>query len=156
MEPEAYPFERAWNYALWLLGRQMRSKAQLKGRLEKKGARADTVARVMARLEELNYLDDAAYAELYVASRKRKKGSLAIAQELRQKGIAAATSQAALAQVDEKAQLQTAKSLIEKNLWRWSGKPQARAKAFAFLARRGFPGEIVKRAIEESALEGGR
>jgi regulatory protein len=130
----------------------MRSTAQLRERLVKKGAGPEDIERVLTKLEELRYLDDAGFAEAFVNSRKRKKGRLAIARELAQKGITGELREAALAGVDEQAQLATARQLVAKNLWRWSAKPKARAKAFAFLARRGFPGEIVQRALEGSGL----
>jgi regulatory protein len=148
-----YPYERALSYALWLLGQRMRTKAELRERLAKKGALPEDVERVIMRLEDLDYLDDASFAEAYVSSRKRKKGRLAISRELAQKGISGELREAALEEVDEDAQLKTAGELIDRNRWRWSGKPQARAKAFAFLARRGFPAGIALEALDKSDLK---
>lgn len=147
-----YPFERAWNYALWLLGRQMRSAAQLRARLGKKGATPADIERVIQKLLELRYLDDAGFAEAYVRGHKHKKGSLALARELAHKGIPEELRETALHGLGEGEQLKTARALVEKNRWRWQGKPRAKSRAFAFLARRGFPAEVARHALEASGL----
>jgi SOS response regulatory protein OraA/RecX len=56
--------------------------------------------------------------------------------------------------LDEATQLGSAAALVQKNLWRWRGEPRARyAKAYAFLARRGFPADIVRRALEQTLTD---
>jgi regulatory protein len=150
---DAYPYERAWNYALWLLGRQAYTGAQLREKLVRKGAAPETVARVLARLTELTLLDDAHYAEAYVHSRSRNKGALKLRQELLYKGVREELVEKALGTLEGSAQVEAARALLAKNLWRWRGEPRERyAKAYAFLARRGFPVDVVKAALERSPL----
>jgi regulatory protein len=139
-----YPLERAWPYALWLLSRQAMSRAQLRDRLRRKGADDATIAEVLTRLTQQRFLDDAALAEQYVASRSRQKGPRALRLELRRKGVAEAEVEAALSSLSEEAQLTAARALLTKYAWRFKGD---RAKAYAFLLRRGFLPEIVQQAL---------
>ena len=149
--PSEYPYERAWNYTLWLLGRQAYTTGQLKDKLIRKGATEATVTRVLSKLTELKLVDDALYAEAFVRSRSRSKGAIRLRQELFRKGVAAPLVDKAVGELDESTQLETALSLTQKNLWRWQGEPRERyAKAYAFLARRGFPLEVVRGALGQT------
>lgn len=153
MTDAPYPFKRAWNYVLWLLGRQAYTGAQLEKKLEQKGATPETIRQVLEKLTELNLIDDALYAESYIRSRGRNKGTLKLRQELFHKGVAEALVEQALGQLGEAAQVEAALALLEKNLWRWKGEPRERyAKAYAYLARRGYPVDVVKGALEKSPL----
>lgn len=82
-----------YDYAVKALGRQMRSEADLRRRLEERAGPAGEAAvrAVMARLKECGYLDDAAFAETYARLRKEndKLGSRRVRQDLRQKGVRA-------------------------------------------------------------------
>ena len=152
--PDEYPYERAWNYVLWLLGRQAYTTGQLKDKLSRKGATEETVAKVLEKLTELKLVDDALYAEAFVRSRSRNKGAIRLRQELFRKGVAEPLVDKAVGELGEAAQLESALALAEKNLWRWKGEPRERyAKAYAFLARRGFPVEVVRGVLEQTFLD---
>ncbi len=148
-----YDAKRAWNYALWLLGRQSYTGAQVAKKLAGKGATPETIEQVLGKLAELKLIDDALYAESYVRSRSRNKGALRLRQELFHKGVAEGLVEKALGELDEAAQVETALSLLKKNLWRWKGEPRERyAKAYAYLARRGYPVEVAREALGRSSL----
>ncbi len=148
---DAYPFERAWNYVLWLLGRQAYTTGQLKDKLTRKGATEETVSRVLDKLLELKLVDDALYAETFIRTRSRNKGAVRLRQELFRKGVAEPLVDQAVGNLDEATQLGSAVALAQKNRWRWKGEPRARyAKAYAFLARRGFPVDVVRGALEQT------
>jgi regulatory protein len=150
---EPYSYERAWNYVLWLLGRRNYTRVELRRRLTRKGATEETVARVLERLERLNLVDDAAFAKSYVRLKRHNKGPRALHRELRQKGVPEVLTSDALAAVGEDEQREAAHTLLEKNAWRWKGDARKRkAKAYAFLLRRGFAGEVVIEALEASGL----
>ena len=151
-EAEAeYPYDRAWSYTLWLLGRQAYTTGQLKEKLKRKGAADETVTRVLGKLAELKLVDDALYAGAFVKTRSRTKGANRIRQELFQKGVPEPLVAEALGTLDEPTQLASAVSLAEKNRWRWKGEPREQySKAYAFLARRGFPGDVVRGALERT------
>lgn len=150
---EPYPYERAWNYVLWLLGRRDYTREELRRRLARKGATEETIARVLERLEHLNLVDDAAFAESYVRLKRHSKGPRALRRELVQKGVSEEIVGTALDAVGEEEQREAAGALLEKNAWRWKGDARGRrAKAYAFLLRRGFAGEVVVAALEASGL----
>ncbi len=149
--PDAYPYERAWNYTLWLLGRQAYTTGQLRDKLSRKGATEETVSRILDKLTDLKLVDDALYAEAFVRTRSRTKGAIRLRQELFHKGVAEPLVEKAVGGLDEAAQLESAVALAQKNLWRWKGEPRERyAKAYAFLARRGFTVDVVRGALEQT------
>jgi len=146
----SYPFERAWPYALWLLSRQAMSRGKLRDKLRRKGADEAVIALVLTKLAQQRFLDDAALAGQYVASRSRQKGPRALRLELRRKGVGEAEVEAALSNLSDEAQLAAAKALLAKHAWRFKGD---RAKAYAFLLRRGFLPEIIRQALTRAKRE---
>ena len=144
-----YSYERSWNYVLWLLGRKAYSQKQLKDKLKQKDAEPEVIERVIKRLNELKFVDDKAFAEMYVRSRQQKKGSIALKQELFQKGISELLVEETLEPLSFDSQLVSAKQPLEKYQWRLA-KTEAQKryhKAYAFLARRGFPADVAKEAL---------
>ena len=156
--------ERAWDYALSLLARQAYSAAELERRLLRRHLPQDEAARVLARLQELHLLDDAAFAEAYVRSRRRAKGTMALRQALRRKGIDETHVDAALAEEGEADQAAAAVAVLAAQAWRFadvgSDDPdlarKARARAAAFLARRGFDPDAVSTALARAWPDTGR
>ena len=147
--------ERAWDYALSLLARQAYSTAELERRLLRRELPEDEAARVLARLQQVHLLDDAAYAQAYVRSRKHAKGTLALRHALRRKGIDETHVDAALAEEGEVDQAATAAAVLAAQAWRFEDggsddadrARKARARAAAFLARRGFDPDTVAGAL---------
>lgn len=148
---QAYDYKRAWNYALWLLGRQMLSEKQVRDKLRRKLVEAADIDKIIQQLYSLNYLNDQLYAESFQRSRSRKKGSLAIRQELKQRGIAEAIIEESLEQRTPEQETQTAQAILAKQAWRFQkdDKHKNYRKAYAFLARRGFSSDIIKAALED-------
>jgi regulatory protein len=145
---EPYNYERALGYALWLLGRRAYSRMEVQRKLLTKTDEATTQA-VLERIDDLNLVDDAAYAKRLIETQKQRKGELALKQTLIQRGVPAQVIDANLAAVSEQEQVTVAKTLLEKHRWRFRGDEHAkRRKAYAFLARRGFPLEVVNEALE--------
>src|SRR5258708_30968318 len=68
----------------------------------------------MARLAEMGYLDDAAFAQGLVRRRSAARGSLAVAAELTAKGIDRQGTADALAELDAESQLASATLLAER------------------------------------------
>lgn len=147
---EPYDEKRSWNYVLWLLARKAYTRAELGERLRGKGAAPEVVQAVLERLERYRFVDDESYAEAYVRAREARKGRLALRQELRRKGVAEATIEGALEPLDEAAQADRAEAVLRKHAWRFrkDDPRKNRAKAFAFLARRGFAGGAAAEALE--------
>ena len=149
-----YGYKRAWNYALWLLGNRAYTRAELRRKLARKGVTEADMDGILERLEDYSFVDDGAYARSYVRDRGSRKGEIALRQELRHKGVAEGDIASALTPLDEAAQLASATALLVRHAWRFSkGDPQrARARAFAFLARRGFPAGVARGALERSGV----
>ena len=164
--------EGAWEYLLRVLARQSYTVAELRRKLKQREVPDETAAELLVRLQELRLVDDAIFAEQYVASRKDARGRMALGQELRRKGIAEELATQNLATLTAPQQLSAAIALLLKNAWRYqpqtaaddgdgaaassdefavrSALLKARARAMAFLARRGFTADVAVQAIDAS------
>ncbi|MDF2661852.1 MAG: RecX family transcriptional regulator [Paenibacillus sp.] len=152
--------QRAWSDALKHVGRRPRSEKEVRQFLKRKEYTEPLIDRIIQRLKEQRYLDDADFAALWTEQRiySQKKGSRWVKQELQQKGVAPATIQEALDQVrpDEEERI-----CVELGLKKWkltSGTSQdKRRKTAGFLMRRGYSasivGKAIRRIIEEAADE---
>ncbi len=155
--PKPLEPERAWDYALWLLGRQAYTAAEVRARLLRRSLPEADAQRVVERLLELGLLDDAAYAQSYVERRATQRGRLALQQELSRKGVAQGLIDRALGERGDDDQRRAAVALLHKQAWRFEAAggddrdaaARARAKAYALLVRRGFPPDAVREALEE-------
>lgn len=81
--------EQARDVCLRLLTVRARTRSELEAQLTKRGYPDDVGARVLDRLVEVGLLDDVAFAEEWVRSRRANsgKGKRALATELRTKGV---------------------------------------------------------------------
>lgn len=150
--------QRAWNYCLWLLGRQAYTRATLQERLERKGAEPDVISATLDRLESYGFVDDAAFTSQFVESRSARYGSLRLRGELLRKGVAEETVDEELDGLADERQEEAAFLLLQRNAWRFRRSADARrerSRAWAFLARRGFPPDAVSSAVERFARAGG-
>ncbi len=147
---------RAWNYCLWLLGRRAYTEAELLERLARKETEPEVAARVLERLRNYGFVDDEAFAGQFVRSRAPRYGSLRLRGDLLRKGVGEEVVEAELAGLSEKTQEDAAFSLLERNAWRFRRTTdirRERARAWAFLARRGFPPPAVSAAVERFGPE---
>jgi regulatory protein len=154
-QTKPYTLERAWNYVLWLLGRQAYSTAQVKEKLLKKEVSPDIITQVLEKLKDYRFLDDARFAEQYVQSRQKRKGKIALKLELRRKGIDEELAETTLAELSDDTQLETALGLLQKQLPRLqTGDAHKRyGKAYAFLARRGFTSDVIRKTLDVVKLQ---
>ena len=90
--------QKAYDRALRFLSFRPRSQAEVRRNLLAAGLDAELVEATLARLAAQGYLDDAEFARFWVENRQqfRPKGSVALRGELRQRGVAAETVDAAL------------------------------------------------------------
>jgi len=166
--------ERAWDFALRLLGRQAYTAAEVVDRLRRRGLDPERAGRIVARLQELGLLDDRAYAVAFVQRRGDERGRNALRSELRRKGVAEALVEGALdggddrPALDDAQQAGAAAALLRKHAWRFAPRghgaqaaaadehtarherQRLRARAAAFLARRGFAPDVVAEALAGS------
>jgi regulatory protein len=150
--------ERARGSALQLLTRRPRSERELRDRLARKGFVAPVVERVLTELRARDYVDDAAFAQYWVANRQanQPRGGQALVAELRQKGVAADLIDAAVAPTVED-ETTTALELARRRARGLRGDDEARfrARLGAFLQRKGFRYEVVRPVVEQVLREQG-
>ncbi len=91
--------QQAKTVCLRLLAQRPYSRAELAERLARKGFADDVASRVLDRLAGAKLVDDAAFAELLVRSRHTYggRGRMALANELRRKGVGTQDAEQALA-----------------------------------------------------------
>jgi regulatory protein len=155
-----------------------RSVAETRRRLCTHGYAETLVDQVVARLVALGYLDDAAFARAWVESRDRSRprGGLALRQELARKGVerdvvetvmadradasegaALAAGERPLAAGPRGVEDQAAERLLARKAASLSREPDVRRrrqKAYALLARHGFPPDICRR-VAATVVEDG-
>ena len=144
--------ERARARALDFLARRPRSEAEVRQRLGKKDFAPAVVDEVLARLRELNLVDDEAFACFWVENRTsfRPRGARGLRYELRQKGVAAEVINRVLdgATLDENAlAYQVARPRAERLLVAPIPRREFRRKLGAFLHRRGFDYETAQETV---------
>jgi len=142
------PAGTAYDAGIRLLARSAHSRAELRQKLTRRGFEPGDVDAAVVRLAEMGYLDDAAFARGLVRRRSGSRGALALSAELAAKGIDREGTAAALAGLDEDAQLAAATRLAER-LYAARPSPGYREmldSVGAKLARRGFPAGVVRAA----------
>lgn len=148
LQERAYPF--AMDKAVSLLASRARTEKEIVDALRKNAYPETAIARVMARLTEAGYLNDADFAEHWAAARISKSvGSRRIRMELRQKGVSQEEIDIALSSIDEDDLLSGAIKAAEKAA---RGKDLSsapdRQKVLAALARRGYDFSLAKQAVQ--------
>jgi SOS response regulatory protein OraA/RecX len=141
--------ERVLADAHRLLAQRQRSREELRRRLLQKEHTEQAVAATLERLAGDGLLDDLAFAEAFVADKRRLGGwgSERIRRGLRGLGVDAETAERALAgSADD--DLERALDLLRRR-----GAPQppleaARRRAYAALQRRGFSGSVCYTAVQ--------
>jgi regulatory protein len=131
-----------------LLARRAHSKWELRRKLLMKGFGTEAVEATMARLAELGYLNDPAFANGLVRRRGALRGPLAISAELAARGVDRAEAAAAVAGFGPEAQVASATRLAERMSARNPGMSYREMldSVGAKLIRRGFPVAVVTAA----------
>jgi regulatory protein len=131
--------QKAFDRSLRFLQYRPRSRAEIIAYLEKKEFSAPAVQNAVSRLETYGYIDDAAFARMWIESRSRTrpKGEFALRYELRQKGVDEAIIEQMLSDFEETGPAWRA---VAPRLSTWAKleKPAFRKKFYDYLNRRGF------------------
>jgi regulatory protein len=151
--PEAVSVEVAREICLKQLASSPKSRAQLETVLKRRGTDPAVTAEVLDRLEDVRLVDDSAYAESYVTS--RRAGTLsrrALGHELRSKGVAGSVVEEALDTLDPEAEIETARTLVARKLPSTRNLPMdARVRRLVgVLARKGYSGGLALRVVREA------
>lgn len=131
-----------------------RTRAQLETKLRERDCDPQLSRQVLDRMSEVGLVDDEAYAEMYVRSKQESKGlaASALRHELRSKGVAEDTIDAALEEVDPETEKVQARELVRRRLRTMRGldlEVQTRRLA-GFLARKGYGSGISYQVIREA------
>jgi regulatory protein len=153
--------------ALKLIERARRTRSDLARRLKEKGYTSAVVNEVLDRLAEVGLVDDVEYARAWLSGRwgRRPSGWRRLQQELRGKGISDADITRAKELLSERGgapdEVASAARLAEQARRRYArlDPREQRQKLYALLARRGYDGDTIRRALElkeplESGAEG--
>lgn len=132
-----------------------KSRAQLLKKLLEKEIPVLIAEELLDRFEEIQLVDDEAFAEIWVRSRARSRGLArsAIRRELREKGIEGDLAETALEQIDDESEEATAKDLVERKLRAPSmalDKDKTVRRLVAMLARKGYSPSTAYRIVKEA------
>lgn len=135
--------------AMELLLYRFRSEHELKKKLLEREYTEEETDKAIEYVKSCGYLNDRTFAEQYAASRGSSKGRAALRRELKGKGISEDIIEEVLAELPED-ETETIYSLIEKR----AGRPHRMEdkeyrRIFAYLARRGFSGSGIHKAMKE-------
>ncbi|WP_022872389.1 regulatory protein RecX [Nesterenkonia alba] len=111
-------YSQARNIVLRKLTGSAKSRHQLAEALRDKEISEQTIHAVLDRMEDVQLVDDAAFARTWVRTRHELKGlgTAALRQELKHKGVAAETIEAALDQLTAEDEDAAARDLVEAKL----------------------------------------
>ncbi len=151
--------QRARNVLLHQLARSAKSTQQLRKILENREIPSEIAERVLERFTEVGLIDDQAYAETIVNSRRNFKGlsKSAIKRELNEKGVPSAFIETAIESITAEDDFEAAKQLAARRIRQMSSLTrEVRERRLAgYLGRKGYPSSVVFAAIKfaESQIE---
>jgi regulatory protein len=151
--------QRARNVLLHQLARSAKSTHQLRKILEQREIPSEIAERVLVRFTEVGLIDDQAYAETIVNSRRNFKGlsKSAIKRELNEKGVPAPFIEQAIESITVEDDLAAAQDLAARRIRQMStlAKDVRERRLAGYLGRKGYPSSVVFAAIRfaESQLE---
>jgi regulatory protein len=131
-----------------------RTQGELAQAMRRKGVPDAAVAEVLRRLADAGLVDDAAFADAWVASRHGGRGLArrALAGELHRRGVDADLVQSALTQVDDEDEVVAATALVRRRMAGTAGLPMPTRvrRLSSMLARKGYPAGVAGRVIREA------
>ena len=137
----------AFDKALTHISATQKTEKQVRTFLEGKGYLPAVIEYEVEKLRSYNFLNDGQYAEAYVESLSKRKGSKLLRMELRGKGVSDAEIDAALDTLPAERETETARALLEKYM---RGKVCDKAtlqKAYRYLLGKGYDYEVIKSAL---------
>ena len=151
---------RTYDRAIAMLAARGRAAKDLERLLVRKGEPAEFARLVVQRLASEGFIDDDAYARSFVRSKSSGAGLARrrLQQELARKGVERTVAEEAITEVLEEEEIDEVASATELALKRarsmGGADPRARRRRlYSFLARRGYPPDVISRAIG-AAIDG--
>jgi len=148
--------------ALDYLAHKPRTETEVRRKLKRKDTPAFVIDDVVARLYELEYLDDEAYAHDYAHNRfsSKKYGPVRIRRELEERGIDRHLADVAVDTLFEDEDPTAAAWEHAESRWpRLANEDdprRRRQKMYRYLRRRGFTSDTIRPILDELEREGGR
>ena len=157
-DPDAGPLvdpQACHEAALRLLERQRRTRSDLERRLRDRGYAPAVAAGVLDRLANVGLVDDVEYARAWLAGRlhRRMAGWRRLEGELRGKGVSAGDIAAARARLEQREgasdEIEAARKALAQAARRYARLDERTRtqRLYAMLARRGFDGDVIRRAL---------
>jgi regulatory protein len=146
---------KAKQRALDYLAYKPRTETEVRRKLRKSDTPSSVIDDVIARLYDLGYLDDAAYAEDYARNRFANKGygPKRIERELKERGVDRHIAESAVERLfDDNDPIDAAREHAKKRWSRIAGEDDPRRrkqKLYRYLRRRGFTTDTIYRVIDE-------
>ena len=137
----------AFDKALTHISATQKTEKQMREFLQDKGYLPTVIDYVVEKLRSYNFLNDGQYAEAYVESLSKRKGSKLLRMELRGKGVSDAAIDAALDTLPAEREEETAKALLEKYMRGKLCDKTTLQKACRYLLGKGYDYDIVKSAL---------
>ncbi|TYL48674.1 regulatory protein RecX [Marinomonas sp. IMCC 4694] len=137
-----------FDHALSFLSYREHGTKELATKLKNKGYPEEDIAKTLERLQDMNYLNDQRFADIFVRSRISKPlGVIRIMQELGQKGINSDIAKHAIEEADVD-WFELAKQLKERRFGEEIETDyKEKVKQFRYLQYRGFDFEQIKYAV---------
>ena len=141
--------DKAYMRSLDLLSRRARSEWELRDYLKRKDYEPEVIEKIVNRLTNAGYIDDAKFAEAWISNRRLLKATSKrkLRMELLQKRVSNEIINVAL-EDDETDEGQVLKDLVNKK--RQQSRYQDDQKLMAYLMRQGFNYDDVKSAMSDS------
>ncbi|MBY6224886.1 regulatory protein RecX [Ferrimonas balearica] len=135
--------------AVGLLSRRDHSREELKQKLRSRGFVVSDIDKAIARVDDWGYLNDTRFAEGFVRYRSaRGLGPIRLANELRERGVAAELIRQTLAEAEQD-WFELCADLCQRKFGTTPPSDfKARAKVQRYLAYRGFDMEQIRYALE--------
>ena len=144
---------KAYNLAVSYLARRMRSEQEIRAYLKKKEVEEPVIQEVIHKLTAQKYIDDQEFANAYVRTQvsTTDKGPELILIELKEKGIGKNAADIAMEAFTLEHQLEKAVKLAKKYIGKNSRDSHRvmKQKLESLLIRKGYPFDIIHRAISE-------
>ncbi|MEV4649238.1 regulatory protein RecX [Saccharopolyspora sp. NPDC049357] len=153
------PAAQARDIVYRLLASRARSRLELRQALLRKDIDEDIADGVLQKFADAGLIDDASFAEEWVNQRQRSQGlgRKALGFELRRKGIDEHLVESALSNVDNDAEAERARELVQRKL-RSTGSLDYTAKVrrlVGMLARKGYSEGLAYRIVKEEIENAG-
>ena len=134
--------------ALRLLSGREHSRAELARKLGSE-ANGDELDALLDRLESLDLLSDARFAQSYVRSRQARMGDRRLRMELKQKGVPEHLIEHALEDATDTDDTARARVVWQKKFGRQPADAREWARQARFLQGRGFAADVIHRILKD-------